>query len=183
MTSQEKVLAPMRKDNHTDTLLRHDLKSSPEWKVILLALVLLAVDFILGPYIQFPVFFVLPVILAAWLSGMRLAIILAVALAAIRLTFHWIWEFPSDFMPAVVNNLMRACVLLIVGYGTAKTAMHMKNLQKRVELLEKQLPVCSCCGLIRDGKGSWIPLNDLPPSDKSQALCPRCEEKHYGTFS
>lgn len=174
----------MKKDSLDDKLLRHELKSGPEWKVILLSLVLLAVDFIVGPYIQFPVFFVLPVIIAAWVSGMRLALILAVALAAVRLSFHWIWDdIPADIVPAVVNNVMRACVLLLVGYGTAKTAMHMRSLQRRIDLLEKQLPVCSSCGLIRNDKGVWVPLSDMPRCDKARPLCPVCEEKHYGTFS
>ena len=152
--------------------------------VVVLSLVLAGSDFLLGPSIGLPAFFIIPVMLAGWFSGMRLAIALAVLLALSRFFVHWAWQFPLDLMPAVVNNLMRAVTFMAVAYVTARAAKLFRDLRKRVEMLEQQLPVCRCCGVIRIEDGSWVTVEELPRvAPEKRPMCAACEEKRYGSFA
>ncbi|WP_069961913.1 hypothetical protein [Lacunisphaera limnophila] len=145
-----------------------------------LALVLMAVDFVLGPYIQFPVFFVVPVMLAAWHYNVAWAVLIALAMAGVRFLYHWYWNFPLEVMPATLNTVMRALVLILVAWATARTALLVRRLRKRVEELEAQLPVCKGCGVIRGEDGAWVEVGSLPA--KASLHCPTCEEKQYGLY-
>jgi len=154
------------------------------WKVLALSLVLMVSDLLLGPTLGLPVFFIVPVMLAAWFSGVRLAVTLAVFLAVFRFFVHWAWQFPLELLPAVVNNVMRCVTFVAVGYVTARAAKLIRDLRTRVELLEQQLPVCKGCGVIKRPDGSWGALESLPETPpERRPLCPACEEKHYGAYS
>lgn len=151
--------------------------SASELKVIALAVVLVFADLLAGPYVQFPVFFVIPVMLAAWSSGPTFALGMAMCLAFARFLCHWLWDFPMDLMPAVVNNLMRVTVLGILAYATAKTAQLIRSMRERIALLERQLPICPGCGLIRDKEGQWVLLESLPVVKEQKPRCTACEER------
>jgi hypothetical protein len=152
--------------------------------IVLFAALLVVVDFVFGPYIQFPVFFVLPVMLAAWYCGAMLAVGLALALGLARFLCHWYWSFPMDFMPAIVNNVLRVIALLMVGYGTAFVSKTIRDLRKRVSVLEQQLPVCKDCGLIQTANGEWVPVESLEvKSEYAHTSCPHCQDKRYGSIN
>lgn len=141
--------------------------------------VLVALDFFSGPNLQFPVFFVIPVMLAAWYHGAGLAIRLSIGLAVARFTCHWIWGFPIEVLPAILNNVMRGGVLAGLAYVTALSAFRMNALRARVNQLEARLPICPGCGLVRDEGGAWVPLTDLPVP-RSRPSCAACEERTEG---
>ena len=149
------------------------------WKVLLLAAILMAVDFSLGPNIQFGFFYVVPVMLAAWFHGSGMAIALAVAMAIARMFFHWIWDFPVSVMTALINNVFRVAMLTLVAIAISRLSRHVRELRQRIFLLEGQLTVCRCCGVIRVEDGSWAPLNAVEQPE-ILPICPRCDEKHYG---
>jgi len=89
-----------------------------------------------------------------------------------------------DFMPAVVNNLMRFSVLIVVAYATARIAKLVRDLRHRVDQLERLLPVCRDCGMIRNEEGAWVPVHSLPQTGlKSTTICPACQDKNYGPYS
>jgi hypothetical protein len=166
------------------TIVDHRHMTRAQWSILVLVLILIAIDFVVGPYIQFPVFFVLPVMVAAWTTGVGWAFSLALFMAVARFFCHWYWDFPMDYMPAVVNNLMRFSVLIVVAYATARIAKLVRDLRQRVDQLERLLPVCRDCGLIRNEDGTWVPVNSLQQATKiSQTVCPHCEDKRYGSYS
>jgi hypothetical protein len=140
---------------------------------------LIALDFFSGPTLQFPVFFVVPVMLAAWYHGAGLAIRLALGLALARFACHWIWGFPLELFPAILNNVMRGSVLAGLAYVTALVAYRMNSLRNRVGQLEARLPICPGCGLVRDEAGAWVPLADLPVP-ASRPSCAACEDRTSG---
>ncbi len=141
--------------------------------------VLISLDFLSGPTLQFPVFFVVPVMLAAWFHGAGLAIRLAIGLALARFACHWVWGFPIEVMPAILNNVMRGVALIGLAYVTAVIALRMNALRARVNQLEARLPICPGCGLVRDEAGAWLPLADLPVP-RSRPSCAACEERTEG---
>ncbi|MDQ6656071.1 MAG: hypothetical protein M3Y80_09690, partial [Verrucomicrobiota bacterium] len=139
-----------------------------------------------GPYIQFPIFFVLPVMLIASNSGLRWAGSLAVILCVIRFSFHFFWDTPWTVGVAVLNSVMYCSVLLVLAVVTARLAAQTRYLRTRVQTLEGILPICGFCKDIRDESGNWQRMESYV-SKRSQAkfshgLCPKCAEKHYGEF-
>lgn len=140
---------------------------------------LVAVDFYLGPVIQFPVLFVLPVMWAAWTAGIRFALGLALGLAAARFACHWWWGFPLSLTSAVVNNILRAATLMMVAVLAGNGAALVRNLRRRVAFLEARLAVCEDCGVIREADGMWRPIESAGRAP-ARVRCPRCEEKRYG---
>lgn len=154
--------------------------SGPQWKVMLLVVLLVAADFMAGPQIQFGFFHVVPVMLAAWYHGAWLGIAVAVVMTATRFTFHWMWDFPMALVPTVINSGIRLVILSGVGGVCAAMSHYVRGLRARITRLEGQLPVCVSCGVIRREDGSWVEVSSLPPPSK-HLLCPRCEERHYGS--
>lgn len=148
--------------------------------ILLCSITLVLVDFFLGPVIQFPVLFFLPVMWAAWRCGTRVAVTLALAFALMRFACHWYWGFPFDVTPAVINSVLRAAGLMAVAVVTANIAALTRNLKRRVALLEARLEVCGECGVVREADGSWMPLDHGHPPPRRHTRCPSCEEKHYG---
>ncbi len=144
--------------------------------------VLVGVDFYLGPMIQFPVLFVLPVMWAAWAHGMSFAILLSLGLATARFVCHWWWDFPLSLTAAVVNNVLRAAVLMVVAVLVANVGALVRNLRRRVAVLEARLSVCEDCGVIREEDGAWRPV-EADARVFPRVRCPRCEEKRYGLES
>ena len=55
-----------------------------------ISLVVVGIDFLSGPIIQFPALFIIPVSLAAWYNGRVWGLALALALPLVRLSFHGI---------------------------------------------------------------------------------------------
>lgn len=150
--------------------------------ILLCSVSLVLVDFFLGPVIQFPVLFFLPVMWAAWRCGTRVALTLALAFAVMRFACHWYWRFPFDVTPAVINSILRAAGLMAVAVVTANIAALVRNLKRRVALLEARLEVCGECGVIREADGRWMPLDSGHALPSRRTRCPSCEERHYGSL-
>lgn len=71
---------------------------------IILSLLMLGVDYVTGPIIQFPVFYVFPIALATWYSGPWWGGALAVILPLGRVFFSMVWEAPWRTMGHVTIN-------------------------------------------------------------------------------
>ena len=156
----------------------------PAWWWFGLAAVVGALDYKLGPHIQFSATFVVPVLLAAWYSGRLSALSLAIILPLTRLAFMRLaWDLPSSAVADVTSAIVRASVYAFVGYLVARLAEHERELEKEVEALEGLLPICMHCKSIRNDAGEWEKLETYL-SNRTEAtfthgLCARCEELHY----
>jgi len=157
------------------------LRPSP-WRLIACSAVLVALDFLLGPQYAISVFFVLPVISAAWYQGLRFACVLAATFSLMRFMSNWAWGFPMSMDTALVNNVMRAVTLMLVAFLTEQLASQMRKLKKRQALLEACLPVCPQCGVACRHDGQWLPIQHAQPLSTTTppgSLCPECERKGY----
>ena len=155
--------------------------------VAALAAATLGVDFLLGPYIAFPVFYVLPVMLAAWHHGPRLALAMAVAMPGVRLGYNHYWDVPWASFEAWINCGSRIAVLSTIAVLTARTAAQTRELAREVRMLEGLLPICSHCKRIRDEGNRWERLEQYI-SARSQArfthsICPGCLHHHYADYA
>ena len=143
-----------------------------------ISLIVLALDYLMGPVIQFPAVFVLPVSLAAWYSGWPWAMMLAAALPLVRLYFTTLLDAPWSFTEGAINAGIRIAVLASFALLVDRVAIQSAALGTRVQLLEGMLPICGVCKRIRDEGEAWRPLEQYVLAQSkdrvTHELCPEC---------
>lgn len=149
-----------------------------------LSIAILLLDFVTGPYIMFPIFFVIPVALAAWHHGLVFALVLSVILPVGRLFIALYVDHSMPLTYAITNAGIRVAVLAFIAALTSRTAHQTRELAREVKLLEGILPICMFCKRIRDNAQEWQQLEayicEHSEADFSHGLCPECAQKHYG---
>jgi len=156
--------------------------ASPVTHVLAGGIVLL-LDALTGPFLMFPILFVLPVSFAAWFCSRWLGMVLAVALPIGRMG---IAAFPEAAFPmgtVLANAGIRIAVLLFIAYLVSRAA-RAAELEHKVKVLQGLLPICGFCKRIRDEEQNWRQL-EFYISQRSEAnfthsICPECAKKHYG---
>lgn len=148
-----------------------------------LAALCLVLDFSVGPYIAFPIMYLIPVGVSAWFCRSYYAYFLAIVQPLVRLSFPFSRPVPWDVTDSVINTLIRIAILVLVAYLISRTARQTRELARRVNLLEGILPICSLCKKIRDERNHWQPV-EVFVSNRSEALfshslCPDCLKRDY----
>jgi hypothetical protein len=149
-----------------------------------LAAILLGLDYVVGPHIQVSASFVVPVMLAAWYSGRRSALSLALILPIPHFAFMLLaWNEPVSISAIALSAIVGAGVWVLVASVVARLAEHERELEKEVEALEGLLPICMYCKSIRNDAGEWenleMYLSQRTDATFTHGLCARCEELHY----
>jgi hypothetical protein len=150
----------------------------------LVGLVALALDYLTGPHIRFPVLFVFPVVIASWyrnrVLGMAFAVVLS--LLSFGLARYWHPLLPQNLVESIVNASIYIAVLGALAFFTA----HHRALQQQVQVLRGILPICSFCKKIRDRDGNWQVMEGYIRSHSeaefSHGLCPSCAQEHYEEY-
>ena len=156
---------------------------SPGWWVAVAAALVL-VDSAVGPHVQFTATFVMPVFLAAWYSGLGIALACAVGLPLIHLTLLLtFWEQPWDTDATLISAIVRITVFCLIALMVSRLAHHERELEHEVALLEGMLPICMHCKSIRNDSGEWESLEQFV-SSRSEAtfthgVCDACARQHY----
>ena len=143
--------------------------------VAALALATLGVDYVTGPTFLMPVWYALPVVLAAWYDGFAAGAAFAVALPLSRLLMKYIWpDVPWPLSLSYMNMLSRITALLIIAYLTALNGA----LTRRVRVLRGLLPMCMHCQKIRNESGEWEKVADYvaerSEAEFSHGICREC---------
>lgn len=145
---------------------------------------MLVIDYLTSSSRQFPVIYVLPVILAAWYSGKWPAVGLAIAVPVFRLLFVVMPLRPAEPLGSLaLATAFRGVVIIFLALWFARLAEFERELQRQVKVLEGLLPICAFCKNIRNETGEWERLEKYI-SRRSEArfshgVCPSCGEKHY----
>jgi len=149
---------------------------------IVLAAVIVGAEYFTGPLISFSIVFVVPVALAAWLSGRWWGIALGVLmpLGRLSLTFHW--KMPWTLADSLINAGIRMVVLV----AFAVLIDHVTRQAREIRVLRGLLPVCGFCKKIRTEDQTWQPIESYI-SERSHAsfthtVCPECGKQHYGEY-
>ena len=155
----------------------------PLWWVALGA-AMLWIDYLTSEAASFPVVYVLPVILAAWYSGMWPAVGLAIAVPVFRLLFLVMPNIASENVAGLaLATAFRGVVIIFLALWFARLAEFERALQRRVKVLEGLLPICAFCKNIRNDKGDWERMEAYitrrSEAEFSHGICPSCSEKHY----
>lgn len=153
---------------------------------IALSLAVLLIDYLSGPFIRFPAFFILPVLLTAWNQGFGAAASMGLALCLARLLFTDLPGNSETLTSAAINALLRAVVFVLIAFLAHTVARQTRYLREEIRLMEGILPICGFCKAIRDDNGCWQKLETyvIEHSEASftHGLCPDCTQRHYGQF-
>jgi hypothetical protein len=157
----------------------------PTWW-LLVGGAMLWLDYLTGPSPSFPVIYAVPVILAAWYSGLWPALVMAIAVPVLRLTILMEHTPASESTSLALATLLRGVVVAFVGLWFARLAELERDLHRKVKVLEGLLPICSFCKSIRGQNGEWEPLESFisgrSEAEFSHGVCPSCSAKHYSAF-
>ena len=146
--------------------------------------VFLWLDYVIGPNTQFPVLYVIPVILAAWYSGRASTLALAVVMPLVHVVFLvTLWQASGSIAILVATTLMRGAVVIALALWFARLSEHERALHRHVQRLEGLLPICSFCKSIRTPSGEWQRLetfiSERSDAQFSHGFCPSCWKTHY----
>ena len=146
---------------------------------VVAAVAILVIDFLTGPFIQFPILFIVPVALATIVQGSWAGYGVAVLLPLFRLSFFLRWEIGSSWALEWIDTAVD--MIILIGFATLISQIMRQRRQIRV--LEGMLPICSFCKLIRDERGEWRQMEAFI-TERSEALfshtfCERCGRIHY----
>lgn len=146
---------------------------------------LLIADYFSGPFIQFPVSYLIPVAFLSWYCGRRWGFTFAILLPLVRFYFNVaLWTVPWTITEASINALIRMVVLSSFAIIIDRTAIQTRKLSKQVSLLEGLLPICSHCKKIRDQNDHWQVVENYfmerSAATFTHSICPDCMREHYG---
>ena len=153
-----------------------------------LAVLLLVADYFTGPFIQFPITYLVPIALVAWFNGRGWGLLFALVMPLVRFGFNMaLWQAPWTAADAGINALIRIGVLSAFAVLVDRTARQTRQLEKRVDVLEGMLPICSICKRIKDPGDQWQPLEkyitERSDTAFSHGLCPSCLKEHYAEWA
>ena len=152
------------------------------------SLLLVIADYFAGPFIQFPISYLLPVALVAWFHGRRWGLIFAVVLPLVRFYFSAVlWTVPWTLADAGINAVIRIVVLSLFALIIDRTAIQSRAMSKQMSLLEGLLPICSHCKKIRDENNNWQELekyiHDRSGATFTHGICPECMKEYWGDIA
>ena len=129
---------------------------SRAWIYLAIGLAILLLDLSTGPFLLFPILFVIPVGLSAWFHSPRLAYVQAFVLPFGR---FFIAEFVDTLFPfpyIVANGLIRVAVLFVIAFLVSRTARQTKELERRVNDL---VTMCAWSRTV-EYQGEWITFEE-----------------------
>jgi hypothetical protein len=117
---------------------------------------ILALDLVTGPFLLFPILFILPVSLSAWFFSSRWAYALALILPMGRFFIADYVDHPSPPIYSVANALIRIAVLMFMSFLIARTARQTRELREKWSGL---VTVCAWSRTI-EYQGQWISFEE-----------------------
>jgi phosphotransferase system enzyme I (PtsI) len=114
-------------------------KKNPAVICILLALATLAVDFATGREIRFPLVYLLPIGLAAWMDQKTLAYALSVLLPLVRVVFEVLWQIPELFPIESLNAAIEVLALALYVYFLGRQGTRARQMEKTITTKDAEM--------------------------------------------
>ena len=139
-------------------------EKNPSAICILIALITLSVDFATGRDIHFPLLYVVPIGLAAWIGRKTLAYTLSILLPVVRVSFEVLWGMP-EFLPleslnAAIEVLALALYVHLVARKATETRRMKKTIRTKDEEIEHFRSFTRMVGTTLQGRGVSPGLGD-----------------------
>jgi hypothetical protein len=146
---------------------------------VVLAMVILVADYLTGPLVSLFILFVIPVGLAARVSGRRWGVGLGVLIPLAHVCFTFVWKPPWTEKDSVINAGVRMAVLVAV----AVVIDLITRQAREIRALRGLLPVCCFCRKIRTEDQRWQQIEayitEHSEAKFTHTFCPECAKKHY----
>ncbi|HET6778659.1 MAG TPA: hypothetical protein VFH26_07200 [Gemmatimonadales bacterium] len=146
---------------------------------VLASVAILMVDYLTGPFIQFPILFIVPVALATAAHGFAVGSCVAIILPLLRLSFFFSWQLPASWLLEGIDAGVDVAILI----GFVALVAHILDQQRKILVLEGMLPICSFCKRIRDEGGQWRQLESFiaarSAAQFTHTFCEQCGRVHY----
>lgn len=107
-------------------------KKYPSLICIVLALTTLTVDFVTGREIRFPLVYLLPIGLAAWMDKKILAYSLSVLLPPVRVVFEVLWQVPELLPVESLNAAIEMLALALYVYFLGRQGTRTRQMEKTI---------------------------------------------------
>ncbi len=117
---------------------------------IALAFLAMAGDYAAGPFIRFPILFLIPITLASWHSGRWWRFVLAFSIPLVHTISSPSGLSRWTMLETSVNALIQIVVLSEFAFFVDRTAVQTRALAREVQVLRGLLPISSFCKKIRD---------------------------------
>jgi hypothetical protein len=148
---------------------------------LVLAVIILIIDYLTGPLIEFEAMFVLPVALAVWFTGSTWGLLLAVTMPLCRLYYAMTQGPPWTLFEATINATIRIVVLGAFAIITDRVRQSL-DLAREVKVLRGMLPICRECRNMKIG-GTWASferyVTEHSEGQVAHTLCPTCAQTRY----
>lgn len=102
---------------------------------VILGCAILLIDFTTGPFLQFPILFVIPVATAAWYGNTLTAYALALLLPLGRMVIAHFFEHISPYPYIAANAFVRIAVLEFIAHLVARTSRQTQQLKEKIGTL------------------------------------------------
>jgi hypothetical protein len=106
---------------------------------VLVALATMYIDFATGREIRFPLLYLLPIGLAAWMGKTALSYAFAFLLPFVRVAFEVLWQIPELLAIESVNALIEVLALALYAYLVAEKAAQAKQMKKTIVTKEAEM--------------------------------------------
>lgn len=114
-------------------------RDNPKLCSMLLAIIVLWIDFSTGTEIQFPLIYVIPVGLAAWQLQRILAYAMAVTLPVLRIGYEFPWHTNASLSITASNTLIEVSAMILYAYLVGRTAAQTRQLRKTITTREIEI--------------------------------------------
>lgn len=154
--------------------------------IAMLSVIFLLADYLMGPYVAFPITFIIPISLTAWWFGRTAGIVIATIMMLARLGCGPSWELPIPNLLAykVINAIIREIVFVLLVLLVDRVAVQQRALEHKLKVLEGILPICSYCHKIRNEADEWEQMERYitrkTNAEFSHSICPDCREQYFG---
>ncbi len=112
---------------------------NPTAVCLLVTLVTLSVDLVTGRDIRFPLLYVLPIGLAAWMGTRTLAYILSVLLPVLRVYFEVYWRVPELLPLESINAAIEVLALSLYAYLVGRKAIETRQIKKDLTTKDEEM--------------------------------------------
>jgi phosphoenolpyruvate-protein phosphotransferase (PTS system enzyme I) len=114
-------------------------QNNPAVTCILIALATLAVDFVTGRSIRFPLVYLLPIGIAAWVGEKKLAYALSVLLPLVRVVFEVLWDIPELLLIESLNTAIEVLALVFYVYFLGLEGTQTRKMEKAITTKDEEM--------------------------------------------
>ncbi|MEO5714191.1 MAG: phosphoenolpyruvate--protein phosphotransferase [Luteolibacter sp.] len=115
------------------------IRTNPSIVCMILAFATLLVDFSTGREIRFPLVYVLPIGLAAWMGKEGQAYSMAILLPMVRVSFEFLWQSPERSRVEVANAAIEVFAMLLYVYLMGRQGGQSRQMEVSLTTKEEEM--------------------------------------------